>query len=70
MPQYRTGTEHRVLSQRNGSIIICSFIVIIAFCIFIFISIMNKFFSKKKDSKKSDDVILLEEIRDLLKKEL
>ena len=47
--------------------------LIIAFCIFLFIKIINKFFVKKHDKekidppKKSDEVILLEEIRDLLK---
>lgn len=54
--------------------------LIIAFCIFVFIKLINKFFIKKKEEekkeekkqeppKKSDDVVLLEEIRDLLKKE-
>lgn len=45
--------------------------LIIAFCIFVFIKIINKFKKKKvkkeETSKKSDEVILLEEIRDLLK---
>ena len=59
---------------RYGSLIqnIVDFLII-AFCIFIFISIINKFFSKKEEvkevAKKSDEVVLLEEIRDLLKKE-
>jgi large conductance mechanosensitive channel len=59
---------------RYGSLIqnIVDFLII-AFCIFIFISIINKFFSKKEEvketTKKSDEVVLLEEIRDLLKKE-
>lgn len=53
--------------------------IIIAFCIFVFIKLINKFFIKKKEEeikeekketpKKSDEVLLLEEIRDLLKKE-
>lgn len=49
--------------------------LIIAFCIFVFIRIINKFFIKKQEAKKaeppkkSDEVLLLEEIRDLLKKE-
>ena len=49
--------------------------LIVAFCIFIFIKIINKFTRKKKKEekveapKKPDEVILLEEIRDLLKKE-
>ena len=59
---------------RYGSLIqnIVDFLII-AFCIFIFISIINKFFGKKEEvkevAKKSDEVVLLEEIRDLLKKE-
>ncbi len=59
---------------RYGSLIqnIVDFLII-AFCIFIFISIINKFFNKKEEvkevTKKSDEVVLLEEIRDLLKKE-
>lgn len=50
--------------------------LIIAFCIFILIKFVNKFFAKKEKEekkveqpKKSDEVLLLEEIRDLLKKE-
>ena len=54
--------------------------LIIAFCIFVFIKLINKFFIKKKEEekkeakkeeppKKSDETLLLEEIRDLLKKE-
>lgn len=54
--------------------------LIIAFCIFVFIKLINKFLIKKKEEekkeekkqeppKKSDDVLLLEEIRDLLKKQ-
>ena len=45
---------------------------IIAFCIFIFVRLIEKF-KKKEDAKveeapaKADDVVLLEEIRDLLK---
>ena len=49
--------------------------LIISLCIFIFISIINKFNRKKKVEEikeeiivKSDEVLLLEEIRDLLKK--
>ncbi len=48
--------------------------LIVAFCIFIFIKVINNFF-KAKDKKaeqapvkKSDEVLLLEEIRDLMKK--
>ena len=45
--------------------------LIIAFCIFLFVKLIEKF--KKKDEvkieapKKADDIVLLEEIRDLLK---
>ena len=47
--------------------------LIIALCIFIVVKLMNKFFVKKEEVKeeapaKSDEVLLLEEIRDLLKK--
>lgn len=49
--------------------------LITAFCIFIIVKFINKFNSNKKEEKKetpkpvakSDDVVLLEEIRDLLK---
>ena len=48
--------------------------LIVAFCIFIFVKIMNKFRKEKKaevkPQSKSDEVKLLEEIRDLLKKDL
>jgi len=49
---------------------------IIAFCIFMAIKVINKLSHKKEEKKeeakapvKSDEVLLLEEIRDLLKKE-
>ena len=47
--------------------------LIVAFCIFVFIKIINSFFRKKKEEEpapiiKSDEAILLEEIRDILKK--
>ena len=45
--------------------------IIIAFCVFLFTKIINKFKKKeekKEEPKKSDEVVLLEEIRDLLKK--
>ncbi len=49
--------------------------LIIALCVYIMISMINKFTSKfkkeeekKEEPKKSDEVLLLEEIRDLLKK--
>lgn len=46
--------------------------LIIAFCIFTVVKIMNKFFIKKEEVKekkveKSEDILVLEEIRDLLK---
>lgn len=47
--------------------------LITAFCIFLFIKLINKIMKKEKKEepksppKKADDVILLEEIRDLLK---
>lgn len=47
--------------------------LITAFCIFVVIKIMNGIFAKKEENKKeetpqkSDEVLLLEEIRDLLK---
>ncbi len=52
--------------------------LITAFCIFVVIKIMNNIFKKKEEQKeeekhpvppKTDEVLLLEEIRDLLKKE-
>lgn len=46
--------------------------LIIAFCIFIITKVLNKFMKKKEEAKpaaKSDEVKLLEEIRDLLKNE-
>ncbi len=49
--------------------------IIVAFCIFIFIKAINKLHKKKETKEenlpkaKSDEVVLLEEIRDLLKKE-
>ena len=49
---------------------------IIAFCIFMAIKVVNKLSKKKEEKKeepkppvKSDEVLLLEEIRDLMKKE-
>lgn len=45
--------------------------LIIAFCIFLFVRLIEKFKKKEEVSveapKKADDVVLLEEIRDLLK---
>ena len=47
--------------------------LIVAFCIFVFIKIIGKFTKKKEEvveeAKKTDEVLLLEEIRDLLKKQ-
>ena len=46
--------------------------LIIAFCVFLFTKLINKFKKKEEPKKdkptKSDEVVLLEEIRDLLKK--
>ena len=47
--------------------------LIIALCIFFFVKLINKFMKKKEEEKpappaKSDEVKLLEEIRDLMKK--
>ena len=49
--------------------------LIIALCVYVMITVINKFTSKfkkeeekKEEEKKSDEVALLEEIRDLLKK--
>lgn len=50
--------------------------LIIAFCIFIFVKVINKLHKEEKKEgvkvapSKSDEVLLLEEIRDLLKKDL
>lgn len=44
--------------------------LIIALCIFFIVKFVNKLFNKKeeiKENKKSEDIVLLEEIRDLLK---
>jgi large conductance mechanosensitive channel len=46
--------------------------LIVAICIFIFIKIVSKFIKKseeKEEIKKDEQIILLEEIRDLLKKQ-
>lgn len=67
-----------VLKVADAEILYGSFIqnvinfLIIAACIFTFIKIINKFNRKKEEAKevkpvKSADIILLEEIRDLLK---
>lgn len=49
--------------------------LIVAFCVFIFVKVINELSHKmkkeevkKEEVKKSDEVLLLEEIRDLLKK--
>ena len=67
-----------VLNFGSANIMIGNFIqnvidfLIIALCIFIFVKVINKFMPKKEEKKeevkKSDEVIILEEIRDLLKK--
>lgn len=46
--------------------------LIVAFCIFCFVKIVNRFTKKeeeKKEKKKDEQIILLEEIRDLLKEQ-
>ena len=46
--------------------------LIIAFAIFMLVKLINKFFKKKEEVKetvKAEEVVLLEEIRDLLKKQ-
>lgn len=75
------GINFRGLTLRvgNATILYGSFLqnvinfLIIAFAIFMLVKFINKFFKKKEEVKeevpvKSDEVILLEEIRDLLKK--
>ena len=75
------GINFRGLTLRvgNATILYGSFLQnvinfsIIAFAIFMLVKFINKFFKKKEEVKeevpvKSDEVILLEEIRDLLKK--
>lgn len=43
--------------------------LIVALCVFIFVKIINKLhFKKKEEPKKDEKTLLLEEIRDLLKK--
>ena len=48
--------------------------LIIAFCVFVFVRLINRLHKDDKKEevkpKKSDEVLLLEEIRDLLKKDL
>lgn len=48
--------------------------LIIAFCVFVFVKLINRLHKEEKKEevkpKKSDEVLLLEEIRDLLKKDL
>lgn len=48
--------------------------LIIAFCVFVFVRLINRLHKDEKKEevkpKKSDEVLLLEEIRDLLKKDL
>ena len=49
--------------------------LIVAICIFLFVKVMNKITGKKKEEEKkappvkSDEVKLLEEIRDIMKKQ-
>lgn len=48
--------------------------LIIAFCVFVFVKLINRLHKEEKKEevkpKKNDEVLLLEEIRDLLKKDL
>ena len=59
------------LNYGNLISVIINFIIV-AFCIFLVVKAMNKFKKKEEPKeeapKKSDDLIVLEEIRDLLKK--
>lgn len=61
------------LNYGNLISVILNFIIV-AFCIFLVIKAMNKFLRKKEEPKeekpapKSDEVLLLEEIRDLMKR--
>ena len=60
------------LNYGNLISVILNFIII-AFCIFLVVKAMNKFVKKKEEEpkeepKKPDDIVLLEEIRDLLKR--
>ncbi len=44
--------------------------IIVAFCIFLVVKVINKIASKKEEKpKKADELIVLEEIRDTLKKQ-
>ncbi len=61
-----------VLRYGNLISVILNFLIV-AFCIFLVVKAMNKFKKKEEEKpaeapKKPDDVVLLEEIRDLLKK--
>ncbi len=62
-----------VLRYGNLISVILNFLIV-AFCIFLVVKAMNKFKKKEEEKpaeapKKPDDVVLLEEIRDLLKKQ-
>ncbi len=67
------------ISFGSANIMIGNFIqnvvdfLVISLCIFIFVKIINRILSKKetvkKETKKSEEVLLLEEIRDLLKEQ-
>ena len=64
------GTHHAVTLNIGNFIQTLINFLIIAFCIFIVIKIIGKFYKKKEVVKKTpDDVLLLQEIRDLLKKD-
>ena len=60
------------LNYGNLIAVIVNFLIV-AFCIFLVVKAMNKFMKKKEEEKeeapaKSDEVVLLEEIRDLMKR--
>ena len=60
------------LNYGNLISVILNFLIV-AFCIFLVVKAMNKFRKKEEEKpaeapKKSDEVLLLEEIRDLMKK--
>ncbi len=66
------GQDPVTLNYGNLIAVVINFLIV-AFCIFLVVKGMNKLMKKKEEPKeevpkKPDDVLLLEEIRDLLKK--
>ena len=69
--------SHLSINLGDAKIMYGSFIqqiidfLIVAFCIFMFVKVVNRFTKKEEEKveevKKSEEVLLLEEIRDLLK---